>query len=92
MTGLDWTMFVSVQALLIVGIGYTAVGWRTRNRRRARTGIVLAVAAIAALVVGGIIGPVAGLLLVAVAVLSVWSVTRRLRSIDQQAAAQQADA
>lgn len=92
MTGVDWAMFGTVQALLVVGIGFVMVGFLTGKSRRTGTGVVFLASAITALALGSTIAPVAGLLLVAVTVASVWVVSRRLRALDQKTAAKQADA
>lgn len=92
MTGIYWAMLASAQALSVVGIGFVMVGFLTGKSRGTRTGVVFLVAGLAAVPLGSTISPLAGVLLVAVTVASVWVVSRRLRALDQDTAAQQADA
>lgn len=84
MTSLDWTAFIAAQGLLLVGLGTVVAGFATRNRSRFRRGCVFAVVAIASVALNAVIAPAAGLVLIAVALVAIYLVRRRLQQLNAQ--------
>lgn len=84
MTSLDWTAFIAAQGLLLVGLGTVIAGFATRNRSRFRRGCVFAVVAIASVALSAVIAPAAGLVLIAVALVAIYLVRRRLQQLNAQ--------
>ncbi|TCL80513.1 hypothetical protein EDF31_11231 [Curtobacterium sp. PhB142] len=79
---IGWILLAGTVVLIFTGTALFAVGFFTGNQVRVLQGFGLAVVAIAALAISNALGPVAGVLLIAVTALAAWLLRRRIRQLN----------